>query len=75
MALRLIFILILIYGSSVYTGLFFIFLKKLITCTYMYVILYMWSDKGKELMERRIVNEPQKKQSESRKGQCLLRDC
>ena len=47
---------------------FFIFLKKFFTCIYMYAILYMWSDKGKELKERRIVNEPQKKQSQSRDG-------
>ena len=31
----------LIYGGSVYTGLFFIFLKKLLTSIYLYPILYM----------------------------------
>lgn len=56
-------------------GFFFIFIKKFFTSIYLYVILYMWSDKGKELKERRMVNEPQKKQSQSRTGKHLLRDC
>lgn len=50
---------------------FFIFLKKFFTSIYVYVILYMWSVKDKELKERRIVNEPQKKQSKSRQREIL----